>query len=98
MYLRRSIENTLLKAIGQTKIVLVTGARQTGKTTTIQNTFPDHDYITLDDENMLALAKRDPSLFFKDREYPLIIDEVQYAEELFRTIKLIADRSTEKGR
>ena len=97
MYLHRSIENVLEKAIGQTKVVLVTGARQTGKTTVIQNTFSDYNYITLDDENMLRLAKTDPSLFFKDQEYPLIIDEVQYAEELFRTIKLIVDRNPQKG-
>ena len=73
------------------------GARQTGKTTVIQNTFPDYNYITLDDENMLTLGKTDPALFFKDQEYPLIIDEVQYAEELFRTIKLITDRNSKKG-
>ena len=97
MYLHRSIEYILKKAIRQTKVVLVTGARQTGKTTAIQNTFSDYNYITLDDENMLALAKTDPPLFFKDQEYPLIIDEVQYAEELFRTIKLIVDRDPKRG-
>ena len=82
MYLHRSIESVLVKAINQTKVVLVTGARQTGKTTVIQNTFSDYNYITLDDENMLILAKTDPPLFFKDQEYPLIIDEVQYAPML----------------
>ena len=97
MYLHRSIESVLVKAINQTKVVLVTGARQTGKTTVIQNTFSDYNYITLDDENMLILAKTDPPLFFKDQEYPLIIDEVQYAEELFRTIKLIVDRDPKRG-
>jgi len=97
MYLHRSIEYILKKAIRQTKVVLVTGARQTGKTTAIQNTFSDYNYITLDDENMLILAKTDPPLFFKDQEYPLIIDEVQYAEELFRTIKLIVDRDPKRG-
>ena len=97
MYLHRSIESVLVKAINQTKVVLMTGARQTGKTTVIHNTFSDYNYITLDDGNMLILAKTDPPLFFKDQEYPLIIDEVQYAEELFRTIKLIADRNPEKG-
>ena len=97
MYLHRSIESVLVKAINQTKVVLVTGARQTGKTTVIQNTFSDYNYITLDDENMLILAKTDPHLFFKDQEYPLIIDEVQYAEELFRTIKLIVDRDPKRG-
>ena len=97
MYLHRSIESVLVKAINQTKVVLVTGARQAGKTTVIQNTFSDYNYITLDDENMLILAKTDPPLFFKDQEYPLIIDEVQYAEELFRTIKLIVDRDPKRG-
>lgn len=97
MYLHRSIEYTLQKAIRQTKVILITGARQTGKTTVIKNTFPEFNYITLDDENMLMLAKQDPSLFFKDQDFPLIIDEVQYAEELFRTIKLLVDRNTEKG-
>ena len=48
------------------KVVLIIGARKTGKTTVIQNTFPEFNYITLDDENMLLLAKQDPSLFFKD--------------------------------
>ena len=97
MYLHRSIEYILQKAIRQTKVILITGARQTGKTTVIKNTFPEFNYITLDDENMLMLAKQDPSLFFKDQDFPLIIDEVQYAEELFRTIKLLVDRNTEKG-
>ena len=97
MYLHRSIEFILQKAIRQTKVILITGARQTGKTTVIKNTFPEFNYITLDDENMLMLAKQDPSLFFKDQDFPLIIDEVQYAEELFRTIKLLVDRNTEKG-
>ncbi|MBR0418959.1 MAG: ATP-binding protein [Erysipelotrichaceae bacterium] len=97
MYLHRSIEYFLQKATRQTKVILITGARQTGKTTVIKNTFPEFNYITLDDENMLMLAKQDPSLFFKDQDFPLIIDEVQYAEELFRTIKLLVDRNTEKG-
>ena len=97
MYLHRSIEYILQKAIRQTKVILITGARQTGKTTVIKNTFSEFNYITLDDENMLMLAKQDPSLFFKDQDFPLIIDEVQYAEELFRTIKLLVDRNTEKG-
>ena len=97
MYLHRSIEYILQKSIRQTKVILITGARQTGKTTVIKNTFPEFNYITLDDENMLMLAKQDPSLFFKDQDFPLIIDEVQYAEELFRTIKLLVDRNSEKG-
>ncbi|HJJ45369.1 MAG TPA: AAA family ATPase, partial [Methanocorpusculum sp.] len=96
-YIKRAIENVLKKARTQSKIVLLTGARQVGKTTVIRETFPQYAYLTLDDENELMLAKTDPRLFFREREYPLIIDEVQYVPELFRTIKLIADRSAEKG-
>lgn len=97
MYIKRAIENVLLKAEKQSKVILLTGARQVGKTTVIRETFPAYSYITLDDDNEFMLAKTDPQLFFRDRRYPLIIDEVQYVPELFRTIKLIADKSDEKG-
>ena len=67
MYLDRAIEKTIKKAVKQSKVVLLSGPRQTGKTTVIRNCFPKYNYITLDDENFLALAKRDPQLFFKDQ-------------------------------
>ncbi len=98
MYTERHIENILKKAVSQTKVVLLTGARQVGKSTSIRRIFPDYQYITLDDENELELALRDRSLFFKDKAFPIIIDEVQYAGELMREVKRIADQSDEKGR
>lgn len=96
MYLKRAIEKTLQKAGRQAKVVLLTGARQVGKSTVLQECF-DYKYTTLDDENELNLAKNDRTLFFKDRELPLIIDEAQYAPELFGTIKLVVDREQRKG-
>lgn len=98
MYLSRAIEKTILKAEKQTKVVLVTGARQVGKSTTIRELYPDYTYITLDDENYAALARNDSALFFRDIRYPVIVDEAQYAPELFRTIKMIADADSAKGR
>ena len=98
MYLHRAIEKTILKAEGQTKAVLITGARQVGKSTTIRELYPDYTYITLDDENYAALARDDSELFFRDIRYPVIIDEAQYAPELFRAIKRIADTDNTKGR
>ena len=98
MYLSRAIEKTILKAEDQTKVVLVTGARQVGKSTTIKELYPDYTYITLDDENYAALARNDSALFFRDIRYPVIVDEAQYAPELFRTIKMIADADDAKGR
>ena len=97
MYLYRHIETVLRKAIKQSKVVLLTGARQVGKSTSIREVFPDHTYITLDDENELQLALSDRALFFRDRHFPLIIDEVQYAGGLMREIKRQVDRSAEKG-
>ena len=98
MYLSRAIEKTILKAEDQTKVVLITGARQVGKSTTIRELYPDYTYITLDDENFAALARSDSALFFRDIRYPVIIDEAQYAPELFRAIKKIADADKVKGR
>ncbi len=97
MYKKRTIEAVLKKAGKQTKVVLLTGARQVGKSTVIQHVFPEYEYCTLDDENELFLAKGDRALFFKDKHIPLIIDEVQYAPELFRTIKLQVDGNSGKG-
>jgi len=97
MYLHRHFEEVLSKALGQSKVILVTGPRQVGKSTMLQEQYPQFMYITLDDENELALALNDRNLFFRDRSFPLIIDEVQYAKELLRTIKLTVDRKKEKG-
>ena len=98
MYLTRAIEEIILKAEGQTKVVLITGARQVGKSTTIKELYPGYTYITLDDENYAELARSDSALFFRDLNYPVVIDEAQYAPELFRTIKKIADTDNEKGK
>ena len=98
MYLHRAIETTILKAEHQTKAILITGARQVGKSTTIRELYPGYTYITLDDENYAALARNDSTLFFRDIKYPVIIDEAQYAPELFRAIKRIADADNAKGK
>lgn len=97
MYLQRHIEDILKKAEKQTKVILLTGARQVGKSTSIREIFKDYEYITLDDENELRLALTDRTLFFKDRKFPMIIDEVQYAKELMRAIKWVCDKSEKKG-
>lgn len=97
MYIKRHIEPTIKKTLNQSKVVLVTGARQVGKTTCVRELLGDYTYITLDDENELNLALNDRGLFFRDRKFPLIIDEVQYAGELLRTVKLEVDKTPEKG-
>ena len=97
MYTPRAIETVLKKAAGQTKVILLTGARQVGKTTTMNHVFPAYEYYTLDDDNELMMALNDRELFFRDKSVPMIIDEVQYAPELLRGIKKQADSRPDKG-
>ena len=98
MYIKREIEKTMLEMIKGVKVMLVTGPRQVGKSTTIKHIFgKTHNYITLDDINQLNLALEDPKLFFQNNKPPLIIDEVQYAPNLFIEIKRIVDESNLYG-
>lgn len=83
--------------LSQFKVVLVTGPRQVGKSTLLKNELKDFEYVTLDDMSELELARTDPATFFKNHSFPLVIDEVQYTPELFRYIKLLVDKSEQKG-
>lgn len=95
-YIKRSAEQIILKQEKMFKVILVTGARQVGKTTMLKNMKPDMRYITLDDIIMNELAVEEPALFLKSNNPPIIIDEVQYAPELFRQIKILVDESEDK--
>lgn len=96
-YIKRSAENVIRKQEKIFKAILITGARQVGKTTMLKNTKPNVNYITLDDMLLNQSAKEDPNLFLKSNKKPLIIDEVQYAPELLRYIKIELDNSEEKA-
>ena len=100
MYLRRHAEKTVKKLSSMFGAVLVTGSRQVGKTTMLQeisNDMPGMSYVTLDDPILLESAKEQSVTFFKDNAPPLFIDEVQRAPNLFMQIKLILDRDRKKG-
>ena len=97
MYFKRHITDTLKKMLVQFKVVLLTGPRQVGKSTLLKNELKNYEYVTLDDMQELELARTDPALFFKNHKLPLIIDEVQYAPELFKYIKLLLDKDESKG-
>jgi len=97
-YIKRAIEPVLKKS-GQTfKSVLVTGPRQVGKSTVIEETFRGVPRITFDDKFQLRAALSDPILFLKDNPPPVVLDEVQYAPELFPEIKRVCDERKEYGR
>ena len=98
-YIKRSLEKVVMQASNEYPVILVTGPRQSGKTTMLQKLMEDtgRSYVSLDDLNERTLAKSDPELFLQLHQPPVLIDEVQYAPELFTYIKILADRSKEPG-
>lgn len=90
-YIAREIEPTLQQAAAQFPAVVLTGARQTGKSTMLQHLFPDAAYVTLDDPFTQQAARDDPRNFLQ-REGCLIIDEIQYLPELLPYIKIAIDQ------
>lgn len=98
-YLKRIIEDKFLELSSFFPVVLLTGARQTGKTTMLRHLADgsDRSYATLDNILTRDLAQKDPVAFFQQYPPPVLIDEVQYAPQLFPVIKLLADESGEAG-
>lgn len=80
------------------KVILITGARQVGKSTLVKELCGKDRTVTLDDITLRELAQNDPKLFLMNYPGPLIIDEVQYAPNLFPYIKMDVDNTLEKGR
>ncbi len=73
-----------------TPILVLTGARQSGKTTLLRSIFPEHRYVGLDLPSVAEQAERSPDQFLAAKPPPLLIDEVQYAPGLFRHLKIRA--------
>lgn len=93
MWIRRAIEPRILKAAATRPAVVLTGARQTGKTALARHLFPKHHYVSLDLPSEAAQAESDPGSFLSRHSAPVIIDEVQYAPGLFRHLKGAIERT-----
>jgi predicted AAA+ superfamily ATPase len=98
-YIPRYLEDKFARASGFFKAVLLTGQRQTGKTTMLKHLAKgqNRNYVSLDNMADRSLAKNDPAYFLQIHKPPLLIDEVQFAPELFPHIKVICDNSEENG-
>ena len=98
-YITREIERKFGQMNSFFKAVLVTGARQVGKTTMLKHLAEgtSRTYVSLDDIMARELAQSDPALFFQTYKPPILIDEVQHAPQLFGQIKIMCDNSDETG-
>ena len=98
MYIKRAIEDTVMKISETFPVLLVTGPRQAGKTTLLTKLAENgRKYVTLDDPGIRMVAKTDPALFMQRYTPPIIIDEIQYAPEILPYIKMHVDRSKQRG-
>ncbi len=93
----RQMKPLIEALIKQFPAVLVTGPRQVGKSTLLQHISEDYQYVTFDDPMLLSMAKNDPTLFMLNHSGKLILDEVQYAPELFSSLKLAIDKQKISG-
>ena len=99
MWLPREISSRVLELSASFPALIVTGARQTGKTSLLRRLFPDHDYVSLDLRALAEEAELSPTSFLETHPPPVLIDEVQYAPGLFRHLKVAIDEHrAAKGR
>jgi len=91
MWIPRDVESHLLRSAKTRPVVVLTGARQTGKTSTFLRLFPSYEFVSLDLPTEAEQAEKEPHLFLQRHPPPVIIDEVQYAPRLFRNLKSAID-------
>lgn len=96
IYKHRAIEKELEKALKTFPAVLITGSRQAGKTTLLRTILPNYEYLSFDLYSDLKGVKEDPGLFLAQHPHPLILDEIQYAPEILRFIKVKIDSQRHK--
>ncbi|MCD7818497.1 MAG: ATP-binding protein [Lachnospiraceae bacterium] len=97
-YIPRDIEHKITALNRDYSCLLITGPRQVGKSTVLEHLMkPDRKRVTLDDLQERSLARRDPAMFLQIHDAPVMIDEVQYAPELFPYIKIAIDNGAPAG-
>lgn len=100
-YINRHLENRILEISQAYSAILLTGPRQSGKTTMLQRLAEKENigrkYVSLDDLAERDMAKNDPAMFLQLHQPPVLIDEVQYAPELFTYIKIHIDKNHNPG-
>ena len=93
MWIERKIRTSLRQAIKTRPVVLVTGARQTGKTSLLRHELQEANYVSLDYLIQAEEAESNPSVFLSQFSTQVILDEIQYTPSLFRELKIIIDEN-----
>ncbi len=91
MWIPRTIKERLHRTVESRPVVLLTGARQTGKSSLLQREFPLSEYVSFDHLNQVEAAKDSPDFFLGQFKGTVILDEIQYVPHLFRELKIVVD-------
>lgn len=97
MFINRNITDVLVKRAKNSKCLLLTGPRQVGKSTLLKRNYPNVKYYTFDDKLLLSSVIEDPKLFLDRIPKPSILDEIQYAKDIFPYIKIACDNENQYG-
>lgn len=94
---KRLISEKLQRLFAAFPVVVLTGARQVGKSTLLQKVFPNLSYVQFDSDLDIGAARQDPDLFLDNHRWPLILDEIQFAAPLVSAIKRRVDQYRQPG-
>ena len=95
--IKRELQEKLLAMVKKYPIVTLTGPRQAGKSTLLKATFPDYNYVTVEDPDMRLFAAEDPRGFLATYPAHTIIDEIQRVPELFSYLQGVVDKENKEG-
>ena len=91
MWIARALESQIRQLVATRPVLVLTGARQTGKTSTLRRLFPTYDFVSLDLPSEAEQAEKEPASFLRRHPSPALLDEVQYAPGLLRHLKAAVD-------
>ena len=98
MYINRALTQRLKKLTKVFPVIVITGARQVGKSTLLKHVYENNaDYIVFDPVVDIENARQDPELFLNNHQCPMVLDEIQYAPELVAAIKRRVDKNRTPG-